>query len=93
MRRRKPRQINLRINEELRRKLESAAKERRISTNQLMRQLLEDGLENSPEKFARSVAKAVVLQLQESPLDLQGSPRALLDTESSQQHKKEGGNT
>jgi hypothetical protein len=47
MARRKPiRQINLRITEQLRQRLESAAQERRISTNELMRQLLEDGLEN-----------------------------------------------
>jgi hypothetical protein len=47
MARRKPiRQINLRITEQLRQRLESTAQERRISTNELMRQLLEDGLEN-----------------------------------------------
>ena len=44
-RRRNPiRQINLRITEQLRQQLEAVATERRISTNQLMRQLLEDGL-------------------------------------------------
>jgi|SRR6516165_787796 len=47
-RRRRPRQINLRLAEPLRHKLQAAAKERQISTNQLMRQLLEAGLENKP---------------------------------------------
>jgi hypothetical protein len=86
---REPRQINLRIDEELRRKLEATAKERQISTNQLMTQLLEDGLNKSPEKFAQSVAMAVV---QELGVQQMGSPRVLLDTKSSQQRKKEGGN-
>jgi hypothetical protein len=49
-RRYKPiRQINLRITEPLRRRLEIAAKERQISTNQLMGQLLETGLEDKLE--------------------------------------------
>jgi hypothetical protein len=43
------RQINLRIGEALRRKLQAAAKERQISTNQLMRQTLEDATENQPQ--------------------------------------------
>jgi hypothetical protein len=84
MRRRKPRgprQINLRLDEPLRRKLESAAKERQISTNQLMNELLAAGLEKSPEKFAESVAKAVVERM--------GTWPGLL---ASQQQKKEGGN-
>jgi hypothetical protein len=51
MGRREPiRQINLRITETLRRKLETAALERRISTNQLMRLLLEDGLQNKAKQ-------------------------------------------
>jgi hypothetical protein len=48
MRRRKPtaiRQINLRINEKLRRQLETAAKERQISINQLIRSRLESDLD------------------------------------------------
>ena len=52
MPRHKPiRQINLRIGEALRRKLEAAAKARGISTNTLMRQVLEDafGTENEPQ--------------------------------------------
>ena len=52
MPRHKPiRQINLRIGEALRRKLEVAAKTRGISTNTLMRQVLEDafGTENEPQ--------------------------------------------
>ena len=52
MARRKPiRQINLRIGEALRRKLEAAAKARGISTNTLMRQVLENafGTENEPQ--------------------------------------------
>jgi hypothetical protein len=47
-RRRRPRQINLRLTEPLRRKLQTTAKARGISTTQLMRQLLETGLENKP---------------------------------------------
>jgi hypothetical protein len=89
MRRRKVRQINLRINEEFRRKLETAAEERGISTNQLMRQLLEDGLENKAKQFenlARSVAKAVV---QELGVQRMGSPRPLLDTPQQQRKKEE----
>jgi hypothetical protein len=51
MSRREPiRQINLRTTETLRRKLETAAAERRISANELMRLLLEDGLENKAKQ-------------------------------------------
>ena len=57
MRRKPIRQINLRINDELRRKLETAAKDRRISINQLMRQLLEDGVED--ENKAQTVEDRV----------------------------------
>ena len=57
MRRKPIRQINLRIDEALRRKLETAAKDRRISINQLMRQLLEDGVED--ENKAQSVEDRV----------------------------------
>jgi hypothetical protein len=54
-RRYKPiRQINLRITESLRRRLEVAAAERQISTNQLMGQLLEAGLENKPNRLLDS---------------------------------------
>ena len=52
MPRHKPvRQINLRVGEALRRKLEAAAKARGISTNTLMRQVLENafGTENEPQ--------------------------------------------
>jgi hypothetical protein len=38
----------LRLAEPLRHKLQATAKERQISTNQLMRELLEAGLENKP---------------------------------------------
>ena len=57
MRRKPIRQINLRIDEALRRKLEATAKERGISANQLMRQLLEDGVED--ENKAQSVEDRV----------------------------------
>jgi hypothetical protein len=57
MRRKPIRQINLRINDELRRKLETTAKDRRISINQLMRQLLEDGVED--ENKAQSLEDLV----------------------------------
>ena len=79
--RRRPRQINLRLAEPLRHRLVVAAKERQISTNQLMNELLAAGLEKSPEKFAESVAKAVVERM--------GTWPGLL---ASQQQKKEGGN-
>ena len=65
MRRHKPRQINLRISEGLRRKLEAAAKKRQISTNLLMRQLIEDGLDSKAgqSKFIESIVKGVVERL------------------------------
>jgi hypothetical protein len=63
MRRQAIRQINLRITEQLRRKIEAEAAERQISTNQLMTQLLKDGLDKPPEKFVDALAKALVKQL------------------------------
>ena len=87
MRRRKPRQINLRINEELRRKLEAAAKERQISTNQLMRQLLEDGLENK----AKQSLEVRVRRL-EDLLQISKPPLALTEAERRQREQEEGGN-
>jgi uncharacterized protein (DUF1778 family) len=51
------RQINLRITEKQRQQLEAAAERRGISTNQLMRQLLEDALKN--ENKAQSLEKRV----------------------------------
>jgi len=62
MRRRKIRQINLRLTEPLRARLEAAAAERQISTNQLMRQLLEDGLDPKPKQsefLIRSIVEGV----------------------------------
>jgi ribosome recycling factor len=91
MRRRKPiRQINLRITEQLRQRLESAAQERRISTNELMRQLLEDGLEKenkdkqSLEDRVRRLEEAV--QRSDTPL-----PARVAAAEEAR--KKEGGKT
>ena len=85
MRRRKPRgprQINLRLDEPLRRKLEALAKERQVSTNQLMNQFIAEGIEKSREKFAEAVATAVVERM--------GTWRGLL---APREQKKEGGNT
>jgi hypothetical protein len=87
MGRRKPiRQINLRISEALRSKLEAAAKERRVSTNELMRQLLEAGLEN--EKKTKQSLEERVRGL-ESLVQRFQSPRPLLEAE--QKNQKEGG--
>jgi hypothetical protein len=94
MRRHKPiRQINLRITEQLRRKLEAAAAERQISTNQLMGQLLEEGLEDKAESFAQRVARAVVKQLGAvAPPPGQSAPKSVGGGEAlSQQPKKEEG--
>ena len=101
MPRHKPiRQINLRITEPLRRRLETAAEEQEISTNQLMGQLLEAGLENLENKdanVAETIAKAVAKQLgflkvprrPRPPRTLIGS----IGSVSPQQTKKEGGDT
>jgi ribosome recycling factor len=91
MRRRKPiRQINLRINEELRRKLEGAAEERRISINELMRQLLEESLENR-NKAKQSLEDRV--RRLESLVQRSESPLPLLEAERRQREQEEGGNT
>ena len=88
MARRKPiRQINLRITEQLRQRLESAAQERRISTNELMRQLLEDGLEN--ENKAKQSLESRLRNL-EDRVQRMGSPTALL-AERRQRDQEEGG--
>jgi predicted DNA-binding protein len=95
MRRRKIRQINLRLGEPLRRRLETAAAEREISTNQLMRELLEaglDNLENKDANIAETIAKAVAKQLGFSKVPRRPRPpRTFIGSISSQQHKKEGG--
>ena len=98
MRRRKPRgprQINLRLDEPLRRKLEALAKERQVSTNQLMAQLLEAGLEENKDKtIAETIAKAVAKRLGFRKVPSRPPPpRTLIGSVSSQQHKKEGGDT
>jgi hypothetical protein len=98
---RKPiRQINLRITEPLRRRLEAAAEEREISTNQLMGQLLEAGLENLENKdanLAETIAKAVAKQLGFSKVPRQPRPPRTfigsIGSVSSQQNKKERGDT
>jgi hypothetical protein len=93
MRRRKPiRQINLRISEELRRQLESAAEEQRISANELMRQLLEDGLKN---KKAKQSLEERVRRLEDhlqKGVQRMGSQTALLDeAERRRREQEEGG--
>ena len=91
-RRRRPRQINLRLAEPLRHKLQATAKERQISTNQLMRQLLEEGLEANKDKtIAETIAKAVAKQLGFSKVPRRPRPpRTLIGSISPQQHKNEG---
>jgi len=95
MARRKPiRQINLRISEELRRKLEAAAQERRISTNELMRQLLEDGLEN--EIKAKQSLEERVRRLEDhlqKGVQVSKPSLALTEAERQQREQEEGGNT
>ena len=92
MARRKPiRQINLRISEELRRKLEAAAQERRISTNELMRQLLEDGLEN--EIKAKQSLEERVRRLEDhlqKGVQVSKPSLALTEAERQQREQEEG---
>ena len=88
MARRKPiRQINLRISEELRRQLESAAEEQRISANELMRQLLEDGLK---KKKAKQSLEDRVRNL-EDRVQRMGSQTVLLDEAERQRREQEEG--
>jgi uncharacterized protein (DUF1778 family) len=94
-RRKKIRQINLRITDDLRGRLQRAADERRVSINQLMRQLLEAGLENNAQLSLENVARRLTnlenhLQRFETPL---GSPATLTGIVSPQQQKKERSNT
>jgi hypothetical protein len=94
MRRRKPiRQINLRITEQLRARLEAAAAGRGISTNQLMAQLLEAGLENKNKTIADDIADAVAKRLFSKVPSRPRPPRTLMGLLSSQQDRKEGGDT
>jgi ribosome recycling factor len=88
MARRKPiRQINLRISEELRRQLESAAEEQRVSANELMRQLLEDGLK---KKKAKQSLEDRVRNL-EDRVQRMGSQTVLLDEAERQRREQEEG--
>ena len=90
MARRKPiRQINLRITEQLRQRLESAAQERRISTNELMRQLLEDGLEN--ENKAKQSLEDRVRRLEDHLVQVSKPPLPLTEAERRQREQEEGG--
>ena len=97
MRRKPIRQINLRINDELRRKLETAAKDRRISINQLMRQLLEDGVED--ENKAQSVEDRVrkleddVYRLEKLHDRVRNLEDRVFIFKSPVQDQEEGGNT
>ena len=92
MARRKPiRQINLRITEQLRQRLESAAQERRISTNELMRQLLEDGLET--ETKAKQSLEERVRRLEENlaqGAQVSKPPLALTEADRPQREREEG---
>src|SRR6516165_11310849 len=80
--RRRPRQINLRLAEPLRHRLVVAAKERQISTNQLMRQLLEAGLETKAKpsvadliddlkRDLRDIVESNARKVAHSPQDLE----------------------
>ena len=93
MRRKPIRQINLRIDEALRRKLEATAKVRGISANQLMRQLLEDGLEietkakQSLENRVRTLENRLenLVQRSDTPLP------ARVEAEKRRREQEEGG--
>ena len=97
MRRKPIRQINLRIDEALRRKLEATAKERGISANQLMRQLLEDGVED--ENKAQSVEDRVrkleddVYRLEKLHDRVRNLEDRVFIFKSPVQDQEEGGNT
>jgi hypothetical protein len=97
MRRKPIRQINLRIDEALRRKLEATAKERGISANQLMRQLLEDGVED--ENKAQSLEDLVrnlddrVYRLEKLHDRVRNLEDRVFIFKSPVQDQEEGGNT
>jgi hypothetical protein len=84
---RTPRQINLRIDEPLRRRLEAEAKERQISTNQLMNQLLADGLENKAKQSLEDRVRRLenLVQRSDTPLP------ARVEAERRQREQEEGG--
>ena len=91
MRRKPIRQINFRIDEALRRKLEATAKERGISANQLMRQLLEDSLEN--EIKAKQSLEERVRRLEDhlqKGVQVSKPSLALTEAERQQREQEEG---
>lgn len=93
-------QVNARIKEKLRRRLEAAAKEHQVSFNQELTARLEDSFEKetvqSLENAAQSLSqdalrlRSLVERLQ-PPETPQGMSPALRNTVSQQQHKKEEG--
>ena len=89
-------QVNLRIKETLRRKLEAAAKEHQVSFNQELTARLEDSLEKetvqSLENAAQSLAQDALRlrSLTNTVVERMGTWPGLL---ASQQQKKEGGKT
>ena len=94
-------QVNARIREELRRRIEAAAKDHHLSFNQELTKRLEESfeketvqtLENAAQSLAQDALRlrSLVERLQ-PPETPQGMSPALRNTVSQQQHKKEGDN-
>jgi len=94
-------QVGLRLREDLRRQLETKAKEHHLSFNQELTKRLEDSLENEARQTLQDAAQSLAqdalrlrslverLQPPETP---QGMPPVMQKTFSQQQHKKEGDN-
>jgi hypothetical protein len=89
-------QVNARIKEKLRRKLEAAAKEHQVSFNQELTTRLEDSFEKETvqtfENAAQSIAQDALRlrSLADTVVERMGTWPGLL---ASQQQKKEGGKT
>ena len=92
-------QVNLRIKEKLRRRLEAAAKEHRVSFNQELTARLEASLDQGDVQSLGSAAQSLaqdalrLRSLTDTVIERMGSPPVLVNTASPQQHKKEGSNT
>ena len=95
-------QVNARIREELRRRIEAAAKDHHLSFNQELTKRLEESfeketvqtLENAAQSLAQDALRlrSLVERLQ-PPETPQGMPPVMQKTFSQQQHKKEEGKT
>jgi hypothetical protein len=102
MRRRKPNatvQVNLRIKEKLRRKLEAAAKEHEVSFNQEITARLEDSLEGKAKQSLENIAVDIELAWRRFDdktnklVERMGSWPGLLNAKPPRQEQEEGGNT